>query len=342
MRTKPTIIGVLFLAMSQLASGQAPSRITYQGELQDNGCLAEGTYAMEFSIWSSLTGGTQYDQISMPEVAVSEGRFTVDLVVDDDTFVSTVRYLEVTVEGVTLSPRERITSVPYSLRTRGIFVDENNNVGIGTSIPDKKLEVVGDVEMRGDVNVTKRMAVGGDPDSLFGQLNILDSGDGAPFGINANWDSDTFATIFASNAGSGGVLYAQGSSDASPAGGGIIVAGDEAGSNVAIDANEIMARDGGNTAPLYLNNEGGDVIVGGTLDIGWVYMSEDFEGGLGCCGQLFCPEGMRPIGGGCNALVGLHDIYSNHPVCGEDGCGWSCHLDTSDGVRVHVLCANVK
>lgn len=341
MSTRLAILVAVIFISSQCALGQAPSRITYQGELQDNGCLAEGTYAMEFSIWSSLTGGTQYDQISMPEVEVSQGRFTVDLVVNDDTFVSSVRYLEVTVEGVTLSPRERITSAPYSLRTRGIHVDESNNVGIGTSAPDKKLDVVGDVELGGDVNVSKQLTVGGDPEFQFGQLTIVDSGDGSVFAIEAEWDHDTFATIFASNSGSGGVLYANGSSDAEPDGGGLIVAGDEAGFNVAIDANEIMARDGGNTSPLYLNNNGGDVVVGGTLDIGWYWSCQNIPADNGVGGML-CPDGKMILGGGCASAVGLDAVLSSTPSCGPDGCGWNCIIDNNEDVHVCVICADVR
>lgn len=57
-------------------------------------------------------------------------------------------------------------------------------------------------------------------------------------------------------------LKATSPSDATPSGGGAIVAGFESGLNLVIDRNEIMARDDGSTARLFLNNEGGDVLVG--------------------------------------------------------------------------------
>ncbi len=37
--------------------------------------------------------------------------------------------------------------------------------------------------------------------------------------------------------------------------------GDDGGTNISIDANEIMARNDGEVATLYLNNDGGDVII---------------------------------------------------------------------------------
>ncbi len=349
MRFNSAMLATLFVQLSAWPSfGQAPTSFTYQGELRENGCLAEGVYAMTFSIWNSAEGGSQIGPTaSIPEVTVNQGRFTVQLSMGPEPFVgSTARWLEMAVEGVTLSPRERITSSPYSIQTRGLWVDEDYNVGIRTSSPQAALDVFGDVELRGDVNlggevnVSERLGVG-NPSALYGQLTIVDSGAGAPFGISVDWNNNSFATIFASNAGSGGVLLAQGTSDAQPDGGGLIVAGDEAGFNIAIDANEIMARESGGTAPLYLNNDGGDVVVGGPLHIGWVYLVESIDSEFGT-GRLYCPEGKRPLGGGCESSVGLDAIESSTPFCDEDGCGWSCNMDNSDGALVHVICANVR
>jgi len=332
---------ILVIASSAtMAYGQVPNVITYQGELTDNECLAEGVYAMDFSIWTALEGGTEIYGVSIPDVTVTQGRFTVDLPVNSDTLLSSSRFLQITVEGVPLTPRERITSSAYSMQTRGLWVDENHNVGIHTATPDASLHVLGDAKLRGDVSIRDQLGVG-DPSLLFGQLTVADSGSGAPFAIDAEWNNDSYATIFASNAGSGSVLYAQGSSDAEPEGGGLIVAGDEGGLNLAMDANEIMARDGTSTSALYLNNAGGDVVVGGTLHIGWEYISEIFKNEFGN-GKLYCPAGKRPLGGGCRDANTVELVEASYPFCDEDGCGWSCGMDSTVGAEVHVICANVK
>ncbi|MBK9336329.1 MAG: tail fiber domain-containing protein [Lewinellaceae bacterium] len=59
-------------------------------------------------------------------------------------------------------------------------------------------------------------------------------------------------------------LHIEGGSDVEPAGGGHFVLGPVSGSNIAMDDNEIMARNNGAAANLILNNEGGKVGIGRT------------------------------------------------------------------------------
>ncbi len=113
----------------------------------------------------------------------------------------------------------------------------------------------------GDVTISDRVGIG-NPQSLYGQLTVIDGNDGAAFAISADWNNASLPTIFASNAGGGPVIWASGTDDASPSGGGVIVAGAEGGANIAIDQNEIMARNAGQVSTLYINNEGGDVRIG--------------------------------------------------------------------------------
>lgn len=66
-------------------------------------------------------------------------------------------------------------------------------------------------------------------------------------------------------------LHVTGGGDASPAGGGYVVIGDPAAGNVAIDQNEIMARNNGAVSDLFINHNGGNVAFlagGGTGNIG--------------------------------------------------------------------------
>ena len=82
------------------------------------------------------------------------------------------------------------------------------------------------------------------------------------------------------------LLHVSGTSDAEPGAGGVIVVGLTNTGIIAIDGNEIMARNNGAVSTLFLNNDGGDVVVsGGTgklitpvLQItGGADLSEQFE-----------------------------------------------------------------
>jgi hypothetical protein len=132
----------------------------------------------------------------------------------------------------------------------------DGSVGIGTTSPAAKLDVVGGGNFHGRLGV-------GDPELLFGQVTIVDSGDGSIFALSANSDNSDFPTIFANNAASQGPsIWAQSDSDASLSGGGIIVSGHQTGLNVAIDNNEIMARNNGSASSLFVNAEGGAIRMG--------------------------------------------------------------------------------
>jgi hypothetical protein len=402
---------------STFASGAA---FTYQGELTDGGAPANGSYDLQFGLWDADAGGSQIGATQIASgVQVVDGKFTVELDFGASAFDNSGRWLEITVNGFTLAPRTPITRSPYSIQTRGIFVDDDgrvgigttdpvgdvhiagnrpqlrldhgganvsgftrlwdydggrmklmkyadssynammdlspmpgtiNNagrvrffrdtntggekvvqffrgdatqtesarigvdgynsyfqlhggnlgvgtdspitpldvvgnarfqsrVGIGTSAPAAPLDVNGNAYFRtrvgigiwnpsasldvfGDSTFRNRLRIGTTATDLYGQLTIKDSGDGSVFAIDASSSNAAFPTIYALNSGSGPVLWAAGTDDVSQSGGGVIVVGDQAGANVAIDGNEIMARDGGATSTLHLNAEGGQINMG--------------------------------------------------------------------------------
>ena len=101
----------------------------YQGRLQDGGTNANGSYDFQFTLWDSLTGGTQQSQptpitVARSSVAVAGGSFTVPLDFGLSAFRGADRFLEISVRSAgvgnfaTLSPRQQITDTPYSLRSK--------------------------------------------------------------------------------------------------------------------------------------------------------------------------------------------------------------------------------
>ncbi len=92
------------------------AKITYQGRLREYGTPVNGTRTMNFRIWDAATSGNlkwNYDNVT---VNVSSGIFTVQLTPTVD-WRNGPYYLETTVTGKTLSPREEITAQMYSLHS---------------------------------------------------------------------------------------------------------------------------------------------------------------------------------------------------------------------------------
>ncbi|PHQ79002.1 MAG: hypothetical protein COB69_08840, partial [Phycisphaera sp.] len=133
---------VLALVASPLAA-QTDTTFTYQGELKESSNAANGMYNMDFSMFDALAGGSQIGStVSVAGEDVVDGLFRVELDFGALDFAGSQYWLEIVIDGNTLSPRQSMTASPFSIQTRGIFVDENNNVGIGTAAPDYPLEVV--------------------------------------------------------------------------------------------------------------------------------------------------------------------------------------------------------
>jgi len=142
-RTSMAVLaGLLLTAGASPGRSENESAFTYQGELQDDGQPANGSYDLEFGLWDAASGGTP---IGVPQVLnntpVTDGLFTVQIDFGADAFDNSDRWLEITVNGIALVPRQPITRAPYSIQTRGIFVDDAGNVGIRTGSPIFPLEV---------------------------------------------------------------------------------------------------------------------------------------------------------------------------------------------------------
>ncbi len=103
------------------APDPSATTINYQGRLADSGGTPlDGTYGMSFSLWDADTGGSL---VWGPEnhlaVPVNEGLFSVGLGSQTTGGIPTNvwdsgRYLEISVGGETLAPRELIRSVPIA------------------------------------------------------------------------------------------------------------------------------------------------------------------------------------------------------------------------------------
>lgn len=112
--------------------------VTYQGQLKNGGAPANAPHKMVFRLFDALNGGNQvgptltFDGIggNPPPVQVMGGLFSVQLDFGALAYNGEDRWLEITVEGTTLAPRQRLTAAPYALALPGLaagpgtFVDQ--------------------------------------------------------------------------------------------------------------------------------------------------------------------------------------------------------------------------
>jgi trimeric autotransporter adhesin len=101
---------------------------TYQGQLQNNGSPANGSYNLTFSLYATNTGGTPVaGPVTNNAVAVSNGLFTVIIDFGPGVWNGQTNWLQIGVEtnsaGATftiLTPRQQITPTPYAITAESI------------------------------------------------------------------------------------------------------------------------------------------------------------------------------------------------------------------------------
>jgi hypothetical protein len=158
----------LLTVLSAHALAQSDTTFSYQGELQEAGAPANGSYNLEFLLYDALSGGTQVGSaVVIAGLAVNDGVFRSQLDFGAQDYSGTPYWLEIVVNGTTLSPRQPITAAPYSIQTRGIYVHDTLEVGVGTTVPSQKLHVDGNARIDGwignDVDEDVTIAVNGSP-----------------------------------------------------------------------------------------------------------------------------------------------------------------------------------
>ncbi len=124
MKTK---LNSLLLALAGLVAGATHlaaqgTAFTYQGWLDDGGNPANGLYDLQFTIYSTASGGSVVaGPLTNAATAVSNGLFTVTLDFGAGVFTGADRWLDIAVRTngggafTTLTPRQALTPTPYAM-----------------------------------------------------------------------------------------------------------------------------------------------------------------------------------------------------------------------------------
>ncbi len=112
-------LSLLILMLPGFAPGQAPAKVGYQGRLLNaDGSPATGQQQIAFAIYDQASGGNQLWSETQ-QLAPIDGYYATFLgevsSFPADLFSGAERYLQLSVGGTALVPRQRIGSVPFAL-----------------------------------------------------------------------------------------------------------------------------------------------------------------------------------------------------------------------------------
>ncbi len=128
-------------AQGQDSTTQSPTSLqasvgtafTYQGRLLDGGKPANGPFDFRFRLFDAASGGSQVGTtVTLNDVQVTNGLFTVALDFGAGAFKGDARWLEIAVRPgnstgayTTLSPRQPLRPAPYALALPGLWTEQN-------------------------------------------------------------------------------------------------------------------------------------------------------------------------------------------------------------------------
>lgn len=124
-------LSAFFLSAAALA--QAP--FTYQGIVKDGGASLNGAANFEFKLFTDASGSSQVGStLTQNNLPVSSGLFSTTLDFGPSVWTGADRWLQVSVNGNAISPRQKINGAPHSYSTRGISIDSGGNIGIQNAL----------------------------------------------------------------------------------------------------------------------------------------------------------------------------------------------------------------
>ncbi|MDY6876911.1 MAG: hypothetical protein SWK90_12020 [Chloroflexota bacterium] len=255
------------------AAAAVDSKTPVQGRLtDDSGNPLNGTYTINFYLYDALTGGNLVcDDDQNNDVPVSNGLFTWEIWGDcgSNDLTGLQLYLEIRVEGETLSPRQPIYPVPYAFSLRPGAIISGTSDGIltvrstGSGDSDAFVAYAGGTGEAVTASATEGVAVAAFSDDYLGlQAYSYDTANDHPGIFGCSADSSGTCDPYRDDNGAGVMGYSQYDY------GGYFVGGTSADGGVYAEANYslgmgVWAENKGGGAAVYAEGDA----AGGTSHI---------------------------------------------------------------------------
>ncbi|MGA9342246.1 MAG: hypothetical protein WBV61_07915 [Rhodanobacteraceae bacterium] len=276
-------VGFVGVASSQTVG----SGFTYQGQLDDAGMPANGSYDLEFALYTAASGGTAVDVVDVADLAVVAGLINANLDFTAVAYDGQALWVEVRVRPgassgpyTTLAPRQALSAVPYALFA--LSGNEGPQGPAGPQGPDGPQGPQGDIGPVGPVGPQGPQGQTGatgpqGPAGVQGPPGFVT----LPYSGNASTPN---AALFIGNTGSGDGIQAAVNSDHS----GIAGINDGGGAGVyarASGGNAVYAEttDGNG---VYAVSNGGAGVYGGSNDGIGVYGTSTSADGVHGTGTI--------------------------------------------------------
>lgn len=130
-------IAILALLAGQLSAAPLETAFSYQGQLNETGSPANGSYDFQLELFDAASNGNSVaGPITVDDAAVSQGLFTLELDFGMDAISAEQLWLQVGVRGggssgsfTTLTPRTKLTAGPAALYALAAGVAESVALG---------------------------------------------------------------------------------------------------------------------------------------------------------------------------------------------------------------------
>ncbi|CAN5382907.1 hypothetical protein BH10ACI1_BH10ACI1_17870 [soil metagenome] len=220
---------------------------SFQGRMNDGTNPANGQYDMQFSLYTSISGGTQIGAtIARPATVLINGVFSVTLDFGAAAFNNpNAVFIEIAVKPANsannytiLGPRQQLTVVPFAIRANNA-TNADNATNAQTAVNATNATTATTA-----VTATNALSLGGTAASEYARLNAMNTGDlratgnltlGGGFGSTGNLDMS-------------GDLTLTGSGQVTVSGGNLNIVG---------NARQPVASNGFVKAMIYVNINGG-------------------------------------------------------------------------------------